>query len=54
MKLTNKELRLIQGGAWSAAYLNAILRGVNTILEIGRNIGSFIRRLGNNNICPIP
>lgn len=52
MKLETKELQNIVGGA-NATYINAIVRGVNTLLDIGRSLGSAIRRLTSGNICPL-
>ncbi len=52
MKLETKELQQIVGGT-SATYINAIVRGVNAILDIGRSLGSAIRRVVNGNLCPL-
>ena len=51
MKLQEQELIKIQGGAITAALLNAISRAASTILEIGRTVGSAIRRLYSKNYC---
>ena len=51
MRLENKELYELQGGAMSAALLNAIARAANTILELGRAVGSAIRRMYSRNYC---
>jgi len=51
MKLNNNELINISGGSWTAAYLNAAARAVNTILELGRTIGSSIRRAITRSFC---
>lgn len=51
MKLTDQELFAIQGGAVSAALLNAFARAVSTILDLGRTIGSAIRRMYSKNYC---
>lgn len=53
MKLTNKELVETKGGAITASLLNAVSRGVNTIYELGRNIGSTIRRISTGKYCKI-
>lgn len=52
MKLEKTELQSIIGGA-NATYINAVVRGVNTLLDIGRSFGSAIRRLTSGNICPL-
>ena len=51
MELTNRELKNIKGGALSAAFLNALARASATILDIGRSIGSSIRRAFTKNFC---
>lgn len=51
MKLTDQELFKIQGGALSASLLNAFARAVSTILDLGRTIGSAIRRMYSKNYC---
>lgn len=54
MKLTNKELKMIVGGATiSGTLINSIIKGVNSILDIGRYFGSSIRRLIGRNACPL-
>lgn len=54
MKLTNKELKMIVGGATiSGTLINSIIKGVNSILDIGRYFGSSIRRLVGKNACPL-
>lgn len=51
MKLSEQELKKIYGGAISASLLNAFSRAMSTILELGRTVGSSIRRLYNKNYC---
>ena len=46
-----QELKSINGGAITAAYLTAIVRGVNTILDLARSIGTAIRRIQTGNLC---
>ena len=50
--MNNEELKQIVGGV-SAAYFNSIVRGVNAILDIGRSLGSAIRRLVDGTLCPL-
>ena len=54
-ELSNKELMDIMGGAnWlTAAFFNAAARGIETIMDVGRRLGSAIRRLVNGKICSI-
>ena len=55
MKNLNKdELVLIEGGVnISGALLSYITKGINTVLDIGRSLGTAIRRIGSNNVCPL-
>ena len=53
-ELTKKELFEIQGGtSVTGAMISAITHGINTILDFGRSLGTAIRRIGNNNLCPM-
>ena len=47
----DKELINISGGGWTAAYLNAAARVVNTLLDLGRSVGSSIRRAITRSFC---
>lgn len=51
--LSEKELLNITGGAITATFVNAITKGVTTLLDLGRAIGSAIRRISSNKICSI-
>ena len=56
IELNNKELMNIEGGAtnWlTAAFFNAAARTIDTVLGIGRSLGTAIRRLVNGKICSI-
>lgn len=51
MKLQETELYNISGGAISAALINAIARAVSTVLDLGRTVGTAIRRIYSKNYC---
>ena len=51
--LKNNELFDIEGGSISGTLINSITRGIDTILDMGRSLGSAIRRIQYNNICPL-
>lgn len=52
MELTKEQLLSIQGGiSISGTLINSFVRGVNVILELGRSVGTAIRRIGSNNVC---
>lgn len=53
-KLNDIELLEIQGGAVStlnSTFINAIARLINTVLDLGRVIGSNIKRIQTKNYC---
>lgn len=52
--LNNIELNKINGGfKFSASLLNYGSRAINAILDLGRALGSAIRRIGSGRLCPI-
>ena len=51
--LKEEELRMIYGGAITGTFINAIIKGVNSFLDLGRSIGTAIRRIGAGSICPL-
>lgn len=53
MVLTKEELYNLVGGAVNASFLNAIARGLSIIIDLGRSVGTAIRRIGNGSICPL-
>jgi len=54
MKLTNKEAKMIVGGAsLTGTLVNALIKGFNSFLDAGRYLGSSLRRLFGNNYCPL-
>lgn len=55
-ELDSKELLNIEGGAtswYSASFINAASRALSTLLNIGRSLGTSIRRAINGTVCPI-
>lgn len=54
MKLTKEELKIIVGGASvTGTLINSLIKGINSFLDIGRYLGSSIRRLVGKNACPL-
>lgn len=52
--LTNEELKKIQGGInWSASLISSIARGINSIMDLGRSLGSAIRRIQYGQMCSL-
>lgn len=50
--MKENELKEITGGV-SASFLSAIVRGITSIYDIGRRVGSYIIRYATNKICQI-
>ena len=48
----HKQLKQIEGGGITSAMINAISKGVNTLYELGRQLGSSLRRIISNSYCP--
>ncbi|HHX16439.1 MAG TPA: hypothetical protein GX725_00785 [Mollicutes bacterium] len=53
MELNNNELMNIRGGSISGTLINALARGINTLLDLGRSLGNAIRRIQTKSICKI-
>lgn len=52
--MRREELVLIVGGSSiSGTVLNAVIRAVNAALEVGRSLGTAIRRIRTKQACPI-
>ena len=54
-KLSDIEIQKIEGGNSyiTAAFISSITRAGNCILDVGRSIGSAIRRIYENDICSL-
>ncbi len=53
MVLKTNELMNIYGGAISGTFINSIIRGINSFLDLGRSVGTALRRIISRNICPL-
>lgn len=49
--LNNKELKNIEGGGITASWISAIAKSINSILDLGRSLGSAIRRIQTGRLC---
>ena len=49
--IKDNELKTVLGGAISATYITALVRGVNAIMDIGRSLGTVIRRIQTRSLC---
>ena len=52
-KLNKEELINVSGGAISGTILQYISKLTTTIFDVGRALGSTIRRIQSDNICPL-
>lgn len=50
--LSKKEMLQIEGGGLTATLINALSKGFGVFFDIGKNIGSSIRRIKDDAICP--
>ena len=54
MEIEKHELLMINGGgSISGTLINAFVRGINVLLDLGRSLGTAIRRIGSNTVCSI-
>ena len=53
MKIKENELFEVQGGGITvnATLINAFARAISTVLDLGRTVGSAIRRIYSKNYC---
>lgn len=52
-RLKEQELKNIQGGGISASFITAAVRAVTSILDLGRSLGTAIRRIRSGSICSL-
>lgn len=50
-RLNDNELKEVYGGAISASWVTAIVRGINSILDLGRSVGTALRRIQTGKLC---
>ncbi len=53
-ELTKQQLLKVRGGAISATYLNAIVKGIDALFDLGRSLGSSIKQIVTGTSCPAP
>lgn len=49
--LKEEELKNICGGGITGAIISAIMNGINKIADLGRSLGSAIRRIQTGRMC---
>lgn len=52
-KLSDKELIAINGGGLSGTLISSIIKGISIVIDLGRSLGTAIRRIRSNSICPV-
>lgn len=52
-RLKKDDLLSIEGGGISGTLISAFTKCISTVYDIGRSLGSAIRRIGSNNLCPM-
>lgn len=50
-ELTTKETKSMYAGGFSAAMAGYLIKGLNFFTDLGRYLGSSIRRIYDNNLC---
>ena len=50
-KLSNRELLNISAGAITASYITALARTIESLMDLGRSLGTAIRRWSSGNVC---
>ena len=51
--IEKEELLKIVGGSISGTLINAFVRGINALMDVGRSLGSAIRMYKEGTKCPM-
>ncbi len=52
-ELTENEMLKINGGTIGSQIINAVVKAIETIYNLGRELGSGIRRISGGKYCPL-
>ena len=53
IEIKKEELFDIVGGInWTASFFSSVARAIDTVMNVGRSLGSAIRRISNGTLCP--
>lgn len=52
-RVKDKELQNIHGGGISASFITAAVRAINSLLDLGRSLGTAVRRIRSGSICSL-
>ena len=53
MILKDSELMTITGGSITAKFINAIVKGLELLIELGKSLGSSFRRITSGATCGV-
>lgn len=53
MILKDSELKKIHGGSITATFINAIVKGLSLLIELGKSLGSSFRRITSGSTCSV-
>lgn len=53
MRLNKEELCKIKGGSLTASFINVAVKGIQLLIDLGKGLGSTIRRAHDNRPCNI-
>ena len=53
MILKDIELKKVCGGSITATFINAIVKGLSLLIELGKSLGSSFRRITSGQTCSI-
>lgn len=53
MILSDNELKKVNGGSITATFINAIVKGLNILIELGKSLGSSFRRITSGKTCSL-
>ena len=53
MKVNDLEMEKINGGGLGATFLNYLSRAIETVYNIGQEVGGSLRRIAVGKTCPL-
>ena len=53
MILNNNQLKEIKGGGISATLINAIVKGLDLLINLGKSLGTTIRHITSGTTCKV-
>ena len=53
-KINNEQMKKVTGGFnITASFITALVRGINSVMDVGRSLGTSIRRATSGKFCPL-